>query len=245
MDKINILGGDFFSHSKWKYLLELLKSVPVKKAYHLHYLNAFDREQELKTLATVNDEMVVVVNFPVNVQKLGIVVESIVAIDINCKYIFVIKDEPDLQRAESLISSYNISNPEFKAFYTGNNLNFFERNLYIERQDIEEERPSLNDIYTRGSVNSVDFGYLTVLSNGKIYANVNNPGLGILGKDSVYNILMKELNNGNSWRKIRKNVLPCKRCTFEMLCPPITNYNISIGKNDLCHILPTVKIENK
>ncbi len=245
LDNINILGGDIFSHTRWQEMLALIKTIPAKKIYYLHYLNAADHQQKLNALTGNNDEFRIIVDFPINDKKLRIAVESIAVAISNPRYIFVIKSETDLKSAESLISSYTIDNHDFKAFYTGDNLDFFEENLYIEREDIQAEKPSLKDIYTKESVNPVDFGYLSILPNGRIYANINNPGLGTLGKDSIYNILMKEMNDGKSWRKIRKNVLPCKRCTFEKLCPPITDYNMFIRKNDLCHILPTLKIENK
>jgi len=75
-----------------------------------------------------------------------------------------------------------------------------------------------------------------VSASGHILADVNASSLGILGKHSLYDIVLKEMSGGISWRKSRTKVMPCKRCTFEMLCPPITGYNTVIGKNNLCRI---------
>jgi pseudo-rSAM protein len=80
---------------------------------------------------------------------------------------------------------------------------------------------------------------LTVLSNKKVYANLNNPGIEILGRDDILDIVYKEMHKGKSWTKIRKYVTPCKSCVFNALCPPISNYEYTLGKYDLCYMSPS------
>ncbi len=88
----------------------------------------------------------------------------------------------------------------------------------------------------REAINSIYFGKLTVLADGRVYADLNAPSLGKLGRDSIYDILFKEMSGGSSWRRLRKNVMPCKGCHYEKLCPPLSNYQKVMGKNNLCHI---------
>jgi pseudo-rSAM protein len=85
-------------------------------------------------------------------------------------------------------------------------------------------------------VNPFHFGTLTVLSNGSIYANVNTQRLGSLNGGSLHDVVYKEMYRGKSWRRIRKKVEPCKFCTFDALCPPLSNYEYALGRNNLCHI---------
>jgi hypothetical protein len=42
--------------------------------------------------------------------------------------------------------------------------------------------------------------------------------------------------NGNAWLRIRGNEKPCNQCVNRDLCPSISNYELVIGKNNLCNI---------
>ncbi len=53
---------------------------------------------------------------------------------------------------------------------------------------------------------------------------------------TIHGRTYKEMYRGKSWRRIRKKVEPCKKCTFEALCPPLSNYEYALGANNLCHI---------
>ena len=85
-------------------------------------------------------------------------------------------------------------------------------------------------------MNPLNFGKLFILNNGDIYANLNSTKIGIHGKDSISKVLYRELNKKNSWLQTRKNVEPCTNCVFDVLCPPISNYEYVLRKNNLCHI---------
>jgi pseudo-rSAM protein len=111
--------------------------------------------------------------------------------------------------------------------------------VFVDKEDLQEAKPTCREIYARQLVNPLHFGTLTVLSNGHIHANINVSRLGILNHDSIYEVVYKEMYRGNSWRRIRKRVEPCKRCTFEALCPPLSNYEYAFGRNNLCHIRDT------
>jgi len=235
--RLNILGGDIFRHSNFEKILFLVESLPMDCIFYLHYLNAAENRNRLKILAFDNIRLNIPITFPVDEEKLNIALEAFADAELETDFAFIIQDEMDFQSAEALTMKYKIEKPYFIPFYNGNNLNLFAENIYIDREDFESNRVSLKDIYSRGAVNSLFFGRLTILPNGRVYGNLNAPSIGILGKHSIYEIIYKELALGKSWRKIRKNVMPCKRCTFEQLCPPISNYNLVIGKYNLCHIL--------
>ncbi len=56
----------------------------------------------------------------------------------------------------------------------------------------------------------------------------------MLNKNSLYNIFYKEMNCGKSWLRARKNAIPCKNCVYNSICPPVSNYEYVIGRNNLC-----------
>ena len=86
-------------------------------------------------------------------------------------------------------------------------------------------------------INKNDFGRLTVLPDDKIYANVNHAEIGVMGKDTIASVLYKEMTEGHSWLRIRDQK-PCCDCIYQWLCPSPSNYELAIGKPNLCHVKP-------
>ena len=93
---------------------------------------------------------------------------------------------------------------------------------------------SKNEIFIRQAININDFGQLTVMPDGKVYANVNTPSLGTVD-DSPYSIVYKEFTNGQSWFRLRTQA-PCENCIYQWLCPSPSNYETVIGQPNLCHL---------
>ena len=131
---------------------------------------------------------------------------------------------------------YKIENSSFSPFFNGDNLKFFKENVFLDKADVFDNKPELKDIYANQIINKQQFGRLTILNNESMYANVNEKKLGILGKDSIYDVIYSEIKSVTNWRKVRKNIEPCKNCIYECLCPPVSNYEFVIGKNNLCNI---------
>jgi pseudo-rSAM protein len=225
---LNILGGNIFMYSKFKELTGIINHLPAQKIYYAHYLNVTKENNQLKFLNPRSSSLKILVPFPVNEEKLKSVLEIVMNTRISSKFVFILQSEEEFEKAENLISSLHINDHEFQPFFNGKNLDFFMEGVFTEKEEILASKPEMKDIYANSVVNSLNFGRLTILSNGHIHANVNASRLGILGKDSIYDILYK----------IRKNVEPCKNCTFCALCPPLSNYSYAIGRNNLCHMKP-------
>lgn len=79
-------------------------------------------------------------------------------------------------------------------------------------------------------------GKLTIYPSGEVYANVNCSVLGNIQDSSLKELLYKEITEGNAWLRIRGNEKPCNQCVNRDLCPSISNYELVIGKNNLCNI---------
>ncbi|MCP4150460.1 MAG: TIGR04150 pseudo-rSAM protein [bacterium] len=237
LSNINILGGDIFAFPELDSLIERISAVNYGTAtFFQHYLNIAGYKDELRRLKALESLCKLAVTFPVDENKLNAALDAVNDAGLETTPYFVIENETDIDKAETLVQKFTIGNFSFQPYFNGYNPDFFEDNVFIDREDIEEARPVLKDIYTRSTINFLNFGRLTVLPNGRVHANINESGLGIIGKDSVYEILIKEMETGKSWRKIRKNVSPCKSCLFENLCPPISNYSTGLGRYDLCTI---------
>ena len=84
-------------------------------------------------------------------------------------------------------------------------------------------------------MNIYDFGKINIMPNGDVYANVNHPVLGNIYSHSIHEIILKEVEEGQSWLRVR-NQAPCNDCVYQWLCPPPSDYEILIGRPNLCHV---------
>jgi len=236
---LNILGGDIFSYSRLAELLGMLHKFSAPTYFYLHYLNAHLHFPELETISRYKSDryfLKLLVSFPVQKELLAPVLKRVLGEGFKTTVIFIVKSEEEFNAAESIAAMYSIPEPLFQPYFDGSNRELFEKDLAIAREEITGAKPSLTDIYARQKMNPRDFGRLIIRNDGRIYANVNRSSTGILGSDSLYDVIYREMIQGKSWRRTRNNVMPCKKCVFNLLCPPLSNLEIILGRNNLCNI---------
>lgn len=140
-----------------------------------------------------------------------------------------------IDRFYSLKNDYSLfNNVDIIPIYNGCNLNFFEKYVYTNTEDLEHRPLTKKDIFINQIININYFGELTILPDGSVFSNVNTEQIGTID-DSAYSIIYKELTTGNSWFSIRK-IHPCNKCIYQWLCPPPSNYEKVLNKPNLCNI---------
>ena len=144
---------------------------------------------------------------------------------------FIIFSEQDYFDIEQISTTVN---GNFVPMYNDENMDFFESNVFISQEEILASALSKREIFKRQATNIFHFGKLTILPDGKVYADVNQTPLGTI-EDTVYSIVYREFTEGKSWFKIR-NFIPCKDCIYQWLCPSPSNYETIIGKPNLCYV---------
>ncbi|MEO0294306.1 MAG: TIGR04150 pseudo-rSAM protein [candidate division WOR-3 bacterium] len=233
--KLNILGGNILLYSRFSELIDLLNRNTLKKEYFIHYLNLIF-EKDLYMMDNQYSSLSILFNFPLKESLFEGILNFLNHLNKNFCFKFIVETEKNIEDAENLISKYKIKSFAFFPFFNGRNINFFRRNVFIDKKAILESSSSMKDIFIRKTLNKFTFRKLIILSDKKIYGNINNPSIGKFGQDNIIDIIAKELNKGSSWKKVRKNVWPCKMCVFYSLCPSISNYEYVIGKWNLCNI---------
>ena len=151
------------------------------------------------------------------------------------EYVFNVSSLDDCQQSEQLIEQFQIEKYQINPVYTGDNIGFFEENVFLSKEDILSTSISIKDIFANQAVNFYDFGKINIIPNGDAYANINYPRLGNIYTHGIYEIVQKEVEEGKSWFRIR-NQAPCNDCVYQWLCPPPSNYEIAIGRPNLCHV---------
>lgn len=231
----NILGGNILKYTHLKELIEILNEFSATKKIHIHYQD-FIKAKNLNLFQKSDFEIKLIVPPENNTEDIALALEIGKQYELNLSITFPIQSENDYHITEQKIHDLGLDNYIISPLYNGGNISFFEKNIFLDEQDISDSKPKSKDIYAREKINSNFFGKLSILSDGGIYANVNHKKLGKLGQDTLYDVLYMEMENGENWRKVRSKVKPCCDCTFEKLCPPISSYEYLMNRYNLCHI---------
>ena len=238
LHKLNILGGNIFLHTKLEDIVSYFNHIQVLKEYHFHFLNIQVRPTFFKMMEGNGNQITVTIHFPADEDELAGKIKILERYQLKNKlgFQFIVQREADIKLAETLISEFKLEKTQLAPFFNGENLDFFKDYVFLDRESILEGKPQMNEILEHTVLNQCDFKKFTVLSDKTVYANLNHPKIGELGKDHVMQIIYNELHKGKSWTKVRKNVNPCKSCVYNALCPPISNYEYAMGRYNLCEI---------
>lgn len=235
--EMNILGGNILHYLQLAELTERLNNTRFQKGYYLNYLNVKEKKEWFSLLSMdKSNTLHILIHFPFKKKLFSEVMKYLQSIDVNLMFHFVVEKEEDVEVIEGFIAGYNLKDVEFHPYFNGENLSFFKNNIFITRESLVETKPSMRNIFANTNINFLNFRQLTVMSDKSVFANLNHSPIGRLDEDSILDILKKELKMGKSWGRIRKNVIPCKSCAYNALCPPVTNYEYVIGKYNLCNI---------
>jgi pseudo-rSAM protein len=221
--KLNIVGGDIFSYPLLDKVLEIFSDKKEQIHFWSHYKNFRASEHPV----TWN----IIVDFPVDEQTLS---NCITAIGKEkAQYHFIVQNENEVNLVEKMTESFDIQNFEMRPYYNGENIDFFKTGIFLNEEDILGNTVSQRRIFCNQALNSNFFGSLTVSPNGDVTANPNAPVLGNIVTTSILELITKELEQNTAWRKTR-NENPCNICLFQYLCPPISNYEMTFKRENLC-----------
>jgi pseudo-rSAM protein len=241
--KINITGSNILKYPNIEEVLDILDRMKYPKSFYFDYrqiisdkvlFNRLFVERYSTASGLPNTNIEILVSSPVQKNILLGIIKILNNTHIN--YNFIVETISDVKNSIKICSNYSIMDFTLLPYYNKNNKHFFEENVFINKNELIKKNQSLKDIIIKETINPLDFGKITVYSNGNVYANLNNTKLGNLKNDSIYQIILKEVDNGKSWFRLRKDLQPCKMCKYNILCPPISNYEYVIKKNNLCKI---------
>ncbi|MDR3218622.1 MAG: TIGR04150 pseudo-rSAM protein [Dysgonamonadaceae bacterium] len=230
VSKLNILGGNILQHPYIKNFIPALSDFKEFTYLWIHYKNIVIHKGDFYDF-----KYVIPVTFPIDKTSFTNCISLMK--DKQVSYHFFITNKNEYHQLEQLTTENEIKDYKISPFYTKNNQAFFEENIYLNKEDIFVERIPFRKIFAHQKLNTISFGSLTIMPDGNVYANVNSPVIGNIKTDSILCLIDKEMRINTAWRKIR-NKKPCNDCSYQYLCPSPSNYELAIGKPNLCHVKP-------
>jgi pseudo-rSAM protein len=223
--------GNVSEAEQYDKLLSFLNEHPSPKDISCSYLNIIPLQPTFEN----NFSFQILVKLPIDMKQWNHSRQLLLNQALPVEYVFDISSDEHYLQVEQLVEKYRIEKYRLNPVYTGYNFRFFEENVFLTKEDILSTSMSIKDIFARQVMNIYDFGKINIMPNGDAYANLNYPVLGNIFNDNIYEIVQKEIDEGNSWLRIR-NQAPCTDCVYQWLCPSPSIYEISIGRPNLCHV---------
>lgn len=225
--RINILGGNIWNYPYLKELREELSILEVDTYYYTHISNFSLKRIDLNSFKHI----VVLVNIA---EYKEIYNEAFHTIE-NIEYNFFVSNEAELNMANNLIKKYLLRQYQIRPIYNKKNFDFFKEFVFINEDDIFERKHTFQDIFRNDTLNCNYFGKLIIFANGSVFADINKKAIGDIFQNSVSELIWKELETGKSWFRVRKRQKPCNECILRDFCPPTSNIEVAMRRNDLCN----------
>ena len=232
LSNINLIGN-IFKYPAYQNFINNLSHYKVQITIYVTYDDFIENYQNLK-----NDECFKDIRFITLIDS--IVKEpwiSLHELDVKVLPQVIIRSEEEYTLfSEKSMNNHFYQDAKILPIYTGENFDFFKNNVFMDLGSLNESSLNKREILMHQILNTNYFGKLTIMPDNMVYADVNKEALGGIN-DNVYSLIKKELIQGTSWRRIR-DVKPCNDCVCQWLCPSLSNYELAIGKPNLCHVKP-------
>lgn len=236
---ITLSGGNIFQYKELEEVLAIVEGIDATHTLVSDWRNI---PEDLSVLSKRKKEafrLKALVNEPADTDTVIALAQRINKLRIKQCWEISITSLPEYEKAEALSESLSewADDVTIRPFYTGENISFFEECIFINQEELDNIELDRQGIFALQALNTNHFGKIIILSDGSVYANVNEKPLGHI-QDSIKEMLCEELEKGTSWRRTRYNLKPCYQCRYKLICPSPSNYELAIGKNNLCHMNP-------
>lgn len=148
----------------------------------------------------------------------------------NIEWNLIVDNEKDLYDVQQLNGNVKIT-----PYYNGKNISFFEKYIFNDLDAILDTPIDKQTIFRRQHLNEIFFGKIFIIPDGDVYANLNCQSIGNIKRMPLSEIIFNEMSNSTIWFKLREEGI-CKKCLNKYLCPSISNYELVLQRNNLCHI---------
>ncbi|WP_276805556.1 TIGR04150 pseudo-rSAM protein [Bacteroides stercorirosoris] len=226
--KLNLMGGNVFEYPYYMALPDILSGF----GEYVHLWNHY-RHFMIDSIVFPTFVYHVVVTFPI----IEVAWENCLHIcrTHQAKFHFYVTGIEEYEEVEKIVELYDIDDFVIHPIYTCKNLLFFKKYIYLNENDILQTKIPFRQIFIHQKMNSYSFGIFTIMPDGNVYANINAVSLGNIHRDSLLQLIYKEMLTNTAWFKIRDSE-PCSDCLFQYLCPSPSNYEAIIGISNLCHV---------
>jgi pseudo-rSAM protein len=233
INNINIIGGDLNKYTHFNQLVDLLSSFSFNSNYYFHFSHLKNGLPDSIRARGLNIKVILLVDF------------STITFPIDFNYVnglnpdavvFLIQSEEEITILEGVIEEFKTRDISVQPYYNNQNIEFFKKNVFFDLEMLSERILKTGVIKARKSYNTLNYGKMYISSNKKIYSDLNDTPLGRIGDISMEKAVVSELSEQGNWLRVRRDVIPCRDCLLNAICPPLSNIEKATGINNSCNI---------
>jgi pseudo-rSAM protein len=234
IQNLNILGGNIFTYPDLEILINELAKLQFTIRVYSHYKDIPKNKHCLTFLKANRFILKILIDAPIFYGRLDEIFHFLS--DNNCKFelIFAVTSIIEYRKAAFIVNKYNLEQFEIKPVFTGANIKFFRKYVFLSKEDVLTIKATQQEIYLKQTMNIFHFGRIRIMTDGRVYSDLNMSPLGDVGTPLV-DMLNVEMCEPRSWLRVR-NQKPCKSCVYQWLCPSPSGYEYAIGKSNLCMV---------
>lgn len=229
---ISVLIKDLATYPDFEKLTTLLNETPIRKKYITYYVNSLS-DNHIKTILAENVTLTINVDFPINESEFKSCLDKVNKHPLKLDVVCMVRSEVEVSLAEELMEKHKVSNYQINPLFDGDNFGFFKDNIFLTEEDIFATPISMREIFMHQSLNIECFGKLAIIPNGDVYSNIFASKIGSIKDLTLLQLITKDIDSNQAWFIVR-NSKPCSDCLFQWLCPPPSNYEYLLNKNNLC-----------
>lgn len=222
---VDIVGGDVTNYPYFSKLINIIQS---NTNFCWRIWNHIDNYDDTINWGE-NVRKEIILTYPYDFEKIKSIYKNK-----NVYLNFLVGDDYNLYETTTIVKEIGLKQYSITPIYTGNNIDFFEKNVFLDKKDIFSNIISMREIFCHQKVNTNYFGTLEFYVDGSVRANTNTPIIGSFPESNVLELIYRELLINTAWRKIRDGEI-CSNCNYNYLCPSPSNYELIIGKENLCN----------
>ena len=239
---IRLAGDNIFGYPEIASVVDMARSKSIKLYCHITCKDIIGAKIP-NPLVYSDVAFNVLCNITDNTRKeIGEAIQILNSFNNNIKWEFIVESDADCKAVDEIVRELSLGGSSIilTPFFTGDNLLFFEKNVFLTKEDVQALCLSKRNVFAHQILNTNKFGKLTIFPNGEVYANINHPPIGMIDTP-INDMIYKELSKGVSWLDIRDQE-PCESCVYQWLCPSPTNYEIAMKRANSCSFISIAEV---
>lgn len=232
IQNVNLCGEKIYKHPHFNYLIEQILNMNKGVVLSIDIGENFEFDNILENNNNKGIKYEFIISDYSNLSNLREVYELIHNTD--CKFIFKIENDFDLNIVGDILSAYVIKNYIIQPIFNFQNTKFITSLLSPNSSDIFSRPIPLKEIYRNKRINSNTFGKLTIDVDGSIYSDFRKDKISDSTNLTIKGCINKELMANSTWRLIRANGR-CNKCLLQYICPPPTEIERYLDLSNTCN----------
>ena len=143
------LIGNIVDIANYKDFLYYLDQHPAPKNMVCSYQNVISLQPDFEN----NFSYRILVRFPIDLQQWNRSREILLNQTLPVEYIFDVLSEEDCRQVEQFVEQFRIEKYELHPVYTCDNIGFFEKNVFLTKEDLLSSVLSIKDIFSHQAMN--------------------------------------------------------------------------------------------